>query len=1021
MDSHQWELSKENVMPLARGRDVQVLNEKLAPNVGTPAQHQGTGRSEEKARAAARAAFEHRIDIATSSRQPSESILAIWREYIKWSQDEHPAGDIATIKLLERCTKYFAHDAQVANDIRYLRIWILYADLASPDPSDIFAYMYSNQIGLDLALFYEAYAIVLEKKRQYAMADKLYQEGIARSAKPPERLENRHKEFQHRMALRVERQNEQKRLAAYAEPPASRNGTTALEELQRSAGRGSSTVNNSNARGTVASANHVRHAQSRTSVQPAVSGPRDGSAGGFQIFHDSAAASEVQIPQVHVKNPRAGFPAVSLSAKENSALPTKWNEGFEDAATTPNLSSRAGSGVRSGRVEPPPAASFQIYTDSTVPSSFSQGSGAGTGSVRNTSVLKVRTEEPEKIEVRLPEPSPARLSSSQKTPGDELVAEVSRMGLKSHSEQGDQLRPEAYPPGPVVETPKAENGHDCPDTRSQPPAPGVKNTPLARKLAFDVSEPTINTKEAMQEIEAMFSSPLPFEHAADDVTQDDLTWTAIPPQQAPQQLEREYQERQQANSARPPLPPSSARKALMEQPPHSQPFSHAGNPAVAGTFGAKPPLPFRNQQPCNNAPTMRAAEQAALPMETSSRSSSGNPSLVKTIDPQNEEVSYAVEEKITPWFAEQHAYKLIEGSPALLVGELVVMDRDDKPNSTYFVHRKLDEAASGDKASHALYAVEKVDDVMMMDVDASVDDHGTSGLASDASLRMKVVRGNSAWEFYVLSMLHNRMGSGSAKDAFSASMAQRFPRPEAHYDSESASYLLTSLSGEQCSLQFALDLYVQEQRHMPPALVAFYAIEMLRVADTLQRCSIIHTGLNLGSFIVRNQSISTREWGAWEPQERSGWWSKGLILDDFHRAIDVTLFDTSTRFKYARESHNWYFDRDAKALARIMDEMLEISCLGEGSDMDDEDDEEQVQLTEAIRQVIKGLERKQDNPADRPQIDYISMANRLESVLAAQTSKTRTLKNTLMRQNMMIYNARATENTTTTLFLPSRR
>jgi hypothetical protein len=83
-----------------------------------------------------------------------------------------------------------------------LKKWIQFADLCA-DPTDVFAYLRANSIGLCHALFWEAWAVVLEMKDQHALADKAYVEGIERAAQPLKRLRRSHQAFITRMARRV--------------------------------------------------------------------------------------------------------------------------------------------------------------------------------------------------------------------------------------------------------------------------------------------------------------------------------------------------------------------------------------------------------------------------------------------------------------------------------------------------------------------------------------------------------------------------------------------------------------------------------------------------------------------------------------------------------------------------------------------------------------------------------------------------------------------------------------------------
>ena len=60
-------------------------------------------------------------------------------------------------------------------------------------------YTQENEIGLDHALYYIAYATYLEFRGNYAKADAVYQQGINRLAAPVDRLKAKFAEFQQRM------------------------------------------------------------------------------------------------------------------------------------------------------------------------------------------------------------------------------------------------------------------------------------------------------------------------------------------------------------------------------------------------------------------------------------------------------------------------------------------------------------------------------------------------------------------------------------------------------------------------------------------------------------------------------------------------------------------------------------------------------------------------------------------------------------------------------------------------------
>lgn len=116
-----------------------------------------------------------------------------------------PQGErkTALADILEQCTKNLFQFQRYRNDVRYLRIWIQYADICN-DPSDIFKFLESNEIGQGCSLFYEAYATFLEFRGKYNNADQIYQDGIAMKAQPQDKLRKKFEAFQNRMAKRIQ-------------------------------------------------------------------------------------------------------------------------------------------------------------------------------------------------------------------------------------------------------------------------------------------------------------------------------------------------------------------------------------------------------------------------------------------------------------------------------------------------------------------------------------------------------------------------------------------------------------------------------------------------------------------------------------------------------------------------------------------------------------------------------------------------------------------------------------------------
>ena len=179
-----WEACKENSMPVKSGRKAAAL--------GTLLERPAEPVDEREQR---RAQWEEEL------KDPSDpNPLNTWWSYIKWAQEMYPKGGKGAqlLSLVERCAHTFKDDSRYVDDIYYLRVWILYADLIR-DAEQIFDYLFDRHIGQKHALFWLSWAAVLEAKRKLDAADKTYTRGLAMRAEPTGRLKKAHEAFMHRL------------------------------------------------------------------------------------------------------------------------------------------------------------------------------------------------------------------------------------------------------------------------------------------------------------------------------------------------------------------------------------------------------------------------------------------------------------------------------------------------------------------------------------------------------------------------------------------------------------------------------------------------------------------------------------------------------------------------------------------------------------------------------------------------------------------------------------------------------
>ncbi|PIL23441.1 hypothetical protein GSI_14752 [Ganoderma sinense ZZ0214-1] len=193
VDCDVLEAAKENIQPLAAGRRVTALSAIFS----TPHAQRETRLADARKR--------HRTNVELALEDDSDDAdpLEVYSRFVYWTVENYPQGHSAEsglLELLEEATRVLRDDrgGKWRGDLRYLKLWVLYASYVDK-PTVIYKFLLVNEIGTNHALFYEEYAIALERANRRVEADETYLLGIARRAAPLERLEAKHREFQKRM------------------------------------------------------------------------------------------------------------------------------------------------------------------------------------------------------------------------------------------------------------------------------------------------------------------------------------------------------------------------------------------------------------------------------------------------------------------------------------------------------------------------------------------------------------------------------------------------------------------------------------------------------------------------------------------------------------------------------------------------------------------------------------------------------------------------------------------------------
>ncbi|XP_054719392.1 uncharacterized protein LOC129228705 [Uloborus diversus] len=182
----EWELSKENIQPLSKGRRHDVLKDALASQPDDLKVQQ-------------RQQFEKALRTYVG-----DDPLGIWYTYIKWVEQNFPKGGIeGQIELLiERCLTILKDEAKYRNDDRFIEIWLKFAN-DSNKPLEIFPLMQSNGIGCRSASFYIAWAWELEQVGNDKKANEILTLGLHNRAQPVSKMNSALLEFESRVAKRT--------------------------------------------------------------------------------------------------------------------------------------------------------------------------------------------------------------------------------------------------------------------------------------------------------------------------------------------------------------------------------------------------------------------------------------------------------------------------------------------------------------------------------------------------------------------------------------------------------------------------------------------------------------------------------------------------------------------------------------------------------------------------------------------------------------------------------------------------
>ncbi|KAJ1961928.1 protein kinase [Dispira parvispora] len=359
-DFTKFENQKENIQPLRQGRSAAKLAHIFSQDEG----------SRQRLLEQQQAEFETALESINITED--EDPLDIYYRYVRWTLEHYPQGHnhaSRLVPLLERVTRLFQDDERYSNDPRHLKLWLMYVEHIRKDKEDLFRFLMNRDIGQNLAMFYEEYALWLEKVNKVDQAKDILELGINRRAQPLERLRRRYAEFQQRQVIlaqeasRGHNETDDYPSEASVVPHGGRSTIAPLKQLSiKSTASARSVLTGS--RGQVLDGDQLEK-------------PRGTQRGGvnFQIFTDqqnsSAASTTLPDPPHAVETLQSGSDA---GDSELSTQTTPWKDfGTQISRRKENLrdaTTWTGATLpQSGRVRPgvQPTSKFTIFVDQSSP------------------------------------------------------------------------------------------------------------------------------------------------------------------------------------------------------------------------------------------------------------------------------------------------------------------------------------------------------------------------------------------------------------------------------------------------------------------------------------------------------------------------------------------------------------------------------------------------------------------------------------------------------------------------------
>lgn len=194
---------------------------------------------------------------------------------------------------------------------------------------------------------------------------------------------------------------------------------------------------------------------------------------------------------------------------------------------------------------------------------------------------------------------------------------------------------------------------------------------------------------------------------------------------------------------------------------------------------------------------------------------------------------------------------------------------------------------------------------------------------------LKMEQPPTAWEFHMTRLAATRLGPQHRATASITAVH------ELHLYQDDG-FMFLPLHAHGTLLDVVNFFREQASGVMDELLAMFFAIELLRTVEALHSKQILHGDLKVDNCLLRLNSLASAAndiSSQWCPDGSGGWASRGLVLIDFGRAIDMRNFEPGAQFiadwkttsqdcAEMREGRPWTWQIDYHGLAGVLHTLL---------------------------------------------------------------------------------------------------